>query len=211
MSNDYYSGSIEHILAELERIDLLVRAQVSRARSLQETDSEFQGLYISEKEVDALLEQSAGMPRWAAAPLPLSLDQIRAAVERMAADIARRKAGSSQRKINLRLEELTRVFKLDPFEIDTLLIGLAPEIDLRYERLYAYLHDDVTKKRPSVDLVLNLLSPSFKAKQVARRYFADESALRKYHLLHLFDFYCSQAHRIQGCILKQRNGSLLLH
>lgn len=187
MSNDYYCGSIEHILAELERIDLLVRAQVSRARSLQETDSEFQGLYISEKEVDALLEQSAGMPRWAEAPLPLSLDQVRAAVERMAADIDRRKAGSSQRKINLRFEELTHVFKLDPFEVDTLLIGLAPEIDLRYERLYAYLHDDVTKKRPSVDLVLNLLSPSFKAKQVARRYFADESALRKYHLLHLFD------------------------
>ena len=38
-----------------------------------------------------------------------------------------------------------------------LLIALAPEIDPRYERLYAYLQDDVTRKRPSIDLTLNLL------------------------------------------------------
>ena len=36
------------------------------------------------------------------------------------------------------------------------MIALAPEIDLRYERLYAYLHDDVSRRHPSVDLALNL-------------------------------------------------------
>ena len=49
--------------------------------------------------------------------------------------------------------------------IDVLLICLASELDLRYERLYAYLQDDVTRKQPSVDLVLNLLCPSFEAKE----------------------------------------------
>ncbi|WP_394325977.1 hypothetical protein [Methanosarcina horonobensis] len=37
-------------------------------------------------------------------------------------------------------------FSLDPFEIDILLIGLAPELDLKYEKIYSYLQNDVTKK-----------------------------------------------------------------
>ncbi|WP_143046976.1 ATP-binding protein [Amycolatopsis xylanica] len=43
-------------------------------------------------------------------------------------------------------------------ELDVLLIALAPEADLRYERLYGYLQDDVTRRRPSVHLVLELLA-----------------------------------------------------
>jgi hypothetical protein len=61
---------------------------------------------------------------------------------------------------------------LSPFEVDALLICLAPEIDLRYERLFGYLQDDVTKRRPSVDLLLNLLSPTFESKLSARQYFS---------------------------------------
>ena len=40
---------------------------------------------------------------------------------------------------------------------EALLVCLAPDVDLRYERLYAYLQDDVTRRRPTVDLVLRLL------------------------------------------------------
>ena len=32
--------------------------------------------------------------------------------------------------------------------------------DLRYERIYAYLQDDVTRRRPTVELVLNVLCES---------------------------------------------------
>jgi AAA+ superfamily predicted ATPase len=38
-----------------------------------------------------------------------------------------------------------------------LLLALAPELDLRYERLYGFLQDDVSRRRPSVDLALKLL------------------------------------------------------
>jgi hypothetical protein len=66
-----------------------------------------------------------------------------------------------------------------------LLICLAPEIDLRYERLYAYLQDDVTRKRPTVDLALNLLCFSLEAKLEARQRFTDSSPLIQRRLLHL--------------------------
>ena len=54
-----YDTSLQHILAELERIDLLVQVQVWRARQLNEADEQFQGLVITEQEVDALLAAPA--------------------------------------------------------------------------------------------------------------------------------------------------------
>ena len=38
---EHYATSLQHILAELERIDLLIRVQVWRARQVQEADEEF--------------------------------------------------------------------------------------------------------------------------------------------------------------------------
>ena len=187
MKKEYYTTSLQHILAELERIDLLIQVHVRRARQMHMADSEFQGLCISEQEIDALLKQQIGLPRWASVLSPPSRTKVRTAFDQIAADIGKRKAESARQGITLRLEELARLFRPIPFDIDVLLICLASELDLRYERLYAYLQDDVTKKRPSVDLVLNLLCPSFQDKLAARDRFSSESPLFKHYLLHLFD------------------------
>jgi hypothetical protein len=187
MKKEYYTTSLQHILAELERVDLLIQVQIRRARQVHMTDSEFQGLCISEQEIDVLLAQPLGMPRWATTTGPLTMAEVRSVLDQLAGEIAQRKAESLRQNITLRLEELAHLFRLIPFDIDVLLICLASELDLRYERLYAYLQDDVTRKRPSVDLVLNLLCPSFEAKLVARERFSSESPLLKHHLLYLFD------------------------
>jgi len=176
----------QHILAELERIDLLIRLQVRRAREQHEAD-EFQGLYISEREVDEMLDRPAGLPAWAAAPVPFGHDKVQGAFERIAAGIARYRGECTAQGITLCLDELARLFSLTAFEVDVLLVGLAPEIDLRYERLYSYLQDDVTKKRPSVDLALNLLCPSFEAKLATRGCFTPGARLVRHQLLDLFD------------------------
>ena len=87
-----YSNSVEHILAELERIDLLIRAQVWRARQVHQTDEAFQGLYISDQEIDDLMGEPAGLPRWATAPGPLAMAEVRSALDHVAHGVARRKA-----------------------------------------------------------------------------------------------------------------------
>jgi SpoVK/Ycf46/Vps4 family AAA+-type ATPase len=71
--------------------------------------------------------------------------------------------------------------------MDCLLICLAPEIDPRYERLYAYLQDDVTKRRPSVDLVLNLLCATIESKMEGRQRFLYNAPLVRHRLLQLFE------------------------
>ena len=182
-----YKTSLQHLLAELERIDLLIQIQLQRLQQLQSTDTEFQGLYISEQELEELLAKPIGAPRWAAVETSLSSDEIQTVLDQLAADLAQRQAESRKKGIKLRLESLARAFHLTSTDIDILLICLAPELDLRYESLYAYLHGDVTKKRPSVDLVLNLLCPTLEAKLEARQRLIPSAPLLKYHLLNLFD------------------------
>ncbi len=180
-----FASSLQHLLAELERIDLLIAAEVSRTRRLHADDEQFRGLYISETEIDLLLRQPAGQPRWAGtAPVPL---EHQSALDELRRRNARRGEQSVHRGVELRLERLEQIFGLDAFEIDAVLVCLAVEMDLRYEKLYAYLQDDVTKKRPSVGLVLNLLAPTIEAGFDARRYFSAEAALYRHHLLTLFD------------------------
>lgn len=183
-----YRSSLDYLLAELERIDLLIRLRVWRTRQVHQADEAFQGLYISEEEIDGLLAGPAGLPRWAAAETdPLAQPEARAALAGLEEAIAERRAGSLRQGVTLRLPELERLFGLSPLERDALLVCLAPEIDLRYERLFAYLQDDVTKKRPSVDLVLSLVCPDLPAKLAARASFGATAPLIRHRLLELFD------------------------
>ncbi len=172
------------LLNELERIDLLIQVQVERVRQTFQKDDEFRGLYISEQQVDVLLANPAGLPSWATLPHHPAVAE---ALDRVAREIAERKAASRHRGVELRLDELARRFALTPFDVDALLVTLAPEIDLRYEKLFAYLQDDVTKRRPSVDLVLNLLCPTFADKLAARSRFLATAPLLRHRLVEMFD------------------------
>jgi ATPase family associated with various cellular activities (AAA) len=62
--------------------------------------------------------------------------------------------------------------RLTDQELDVILIALAPDADLRYERLYGYLQDDVTRRRPTVNLTLDLVSTTPEQKLAARALFA---------------------------------------
>lgn len=187
MQTKYFTTSLEHILAELERIDLLIQAQIMRCRQRYQVDDNFLRLGIEEQKEDEPLMPSCGISRRSIAPDSLSKIDIRTALDHMAEDIWFHKADSKRRGIRLRLDEIEELFNLNPLERDIFLICLAPEFDLLYERLYAYLQDDVAKNRPSMDLVSNLLGHSLSAKLDTRKYFASEAPLCKYALLHLLD------------------------
>ena len=177
-----FADSRQHLLAEIERIDLLIEAQVARARQIHRND-EFQGLYISEQEVDALVAQPIGLPRWATQSTVIADPDVSSVHTQLRERIENRKRASLKNGISLRLVSLADRFSLNPFDVDVLLICLASEIDLRYERLYAYLQDDVTKKRPSVDLALNLLSRNFAEKLDVRSRFEATAPLLRHDLI----------------------------
>ncbi|APR87712.1 Cell division protein FtsH [Minicystis rosea] len=181
--DEAYASSLEHVLDELARIDLLVRIQVARARA--GSDDPLRGLSISDAEIDALLGRSLGQPHWASVPLPPALADAYALVAEHAGAIERRRVESLRRGVPLRLSRLATSFQLTRFDLDVLVLALAPEIDLRYERLFAYLNDDVTRRRPTVDAVLSLLCPSLEARMAARARFASEAPLIRNGLVHV--------------------------
>jgi AAA+ superfamily predicted ATPase len=158
---------------------------VSRARAQGlDPDDEFRGLYISEGQVDALLDYEVGQNLWSNTNgRPDESDEWPEMINQARDHWQSRTEVSRSAGIVLPLDGITQRFGLDSTEIDILLITLAPEIDPRYERLFAYLQDDVTKKRPSVDLILNLLTSSFENKLRLRHLFTDEGKLIKSRLL----------------------------
>jgi hypothetical protein len=83
------------------------------------------------------------------APDPTFIEQLRA-VE-ADADVAEA-AGA-----DVRLRRLVRSFDLQPLDVELLLVALAPDLDPRFERLYGYLHDDVSRRRASIGLALELV------------------------------------------------------
>ncbi|MGQ5227560.1 ATP-binding protein [Streptomyces sp. yara] len=54
------------------------------------------------------------------------------------------------------LDGLARRFGLSELDLDLLLLTVAPDLDARFERLYGYLNDDLTRRRPTVGLALEL-------------------------------------------------------
>ncbi|NEC64194.1 ATP-binding protein, partial [Streptomyces sp. SID9727] len=55
-----------------------------------------------------------------------------------------------------RIAELAGRFGLTGPDVDLLLVALAPDIDARFERLYGYLNDDLTRRRATIGLALEL-------------------------------------------------------
>jgi len=80
---------------------------------------------------------------------------------------------------------LQQAFELSDFDLWLLLVALAPELDLRYERLYGFLQDDISRRRPSVDLALNLLCHSAEQKLVKRAHFEPRAPLIRRRLIRL--------------------------
>ena len=137
--------SLIHVLRRLELVEARVRAAVARRRATDpETDDRFRGLYISQVHVDRLLAEKSG-PAAPDAGAAKVRDEIEAA-----ADAAEREGA------DLRLRRLARSFRLDDIDIELLLIAMAPDVDARFERLYGYLQDDVSRRRASVGLGLEL-------------------------------------------------------
>jgi hypothetical protein len=81
------------------------------------------------------------------------------------------------------LVQLSAVFQLSRVEELCLLLCLAPEIDARYSRVYAFLQDDVTRKQPSVELALRLFSETPEESVQNRSLFSSGSSLLRNRLI----------------------------
>jgi hypothetical protein len=108
-------------------------------------DDPFRGLYLGEEAVDRLLDPHADPD--------IDDGAARAAAE--AAATAAEESGTV-----IRLREMARTAGLTELDCDLLVICLLPDLDSRFERLYGYLNDDVSRRRATIDLALTLAGVS---------------------------------------------------
>jgi hypothetical protein len=179
--------SLLHLQCELTRVDLLLRREVMRWQLAGQDPADcFRGLYISDADADSLLERPFGT-NWG---YNLELDPSEEFSFHQALDLAAQQSQAitemaQEQGVPLRLSHLAREFELDSFDLDVLLICLAPALDLRYERLYGYLQDDVTRKRPGVSLVLDLLCEPGLERFALWSHFSPDAPLFKHCLIEL--------------------------
>jgi ATP-dependent 26S proteasome regulatory subunit len=177
--------SLQHLRAELTRVDVLIRREVRRWQLAgQDSSDDFRGLYLSDDQALSLVTRPFGTSWGHLAALAPEEEHAFAAAQAEATQQAETLAEMARQQGHpTRLERLATTFGLERFELDAFLICLAPSLDLRYERIYGYLQDDVTRKHPSVNLVLDLLcTPGLERLRVLS-HFADAAPLFKYRLL----------------------------
>jgi len=186
-----FATSWSHLADELRCLDLRLRKQVLRQSRAVSSDplTPFKGLVITQAEVGELLAQ----PQDPTAGNGLGLSdgaeeqKLAQSLDEFQNEIQNRRAASLEAGIPLSLARLAQLFGLSRLEEQCLIICLAPELEHKYEKLYAYLQDDVTRRKPSVDLILNLLCESLPEKLGARAVLEPGAALLRAKLLQVTD------------------------
>ena len=139
--------SMRYLLGRAMLVEERIRTLVAHRRGHDPApDDPFRGLYLSDELVDALLANSP--------PPPEASSQGRCALEERADAV-------EADGVELRLRALARSASLSEQDVEFLVISLLPDLDSRFERLYGYLNDDVTRRLATVGLALELadLSP----------------------------------------------------
>ncbi|MGC5033636.1 ATP-binding protein [Micromonospora sp. DT229] len=120
-----------------ERLGLVAarvaRLVADRRRDDPQPDDPFRGLYLAPDDIDRLMARSSG---------PETVDPAGEWADG---------AGTESR-----LRRLAAAFALTGLDVEVLLVALLPDVDARYERLYGYLNDDVSRRRATVGLALEL-------------------------------------------------------
>ncbi|MFJ8845558.1 ATP-binding protein [Streptomyces cyaneofuscatus] len=127
---------VEVLWERLARVEERVRHAVAARRATDpEPDDPYRGQYLTPDAVERILES-----RDAFAPVPSYGPEQPSYVT----------------EPDSRLAGLARSFGLVELDVELLLVAMAPDIDARFERLYGYLNDDLTRRRPAIGLALEL-------------------------------------------------------
>ena len=186
-----YDDPTQHVEEELKRLAALIqfRALLLKKAGQIDEDNRFRGLLLKDGELERLLKQAtakAGTPE-----NDPELARKRRELDSISRQLRLREAAtlwSRARKgggCHLPLLSVTRTFRLHPFQYNALILALAPEVDLSFQRMYSHLLNDVTRKRPTVNLALDLFAPDSGARRAGRTAFQPDSALIRYNLLEL--------------------------
>lgn len=154
--------ALEHLVLRLRPLHRALRAAVHRQTVAAERllRPDVSPLCVTPDQVETLLGDADGLAGWSGEAAPLTPDE--------AAEQERLRSRAAAAGEDLPLGRLSRHLRLGFFEEEALLLCAAPEIDRSYERIYAYVLDDLNRRFPCVELLASLTAASL-AERLARR------------------------------------------
>lgn len=185
MEINAFTSHIDHLRAELSWLNLIIQAMVKRLRNncFYEKASGFAGLFISDEEVDSVLNNLNNSGTANRNPEDEYTDRLIRTAAAMRATIDERLNKSVQEQVFIPFAQLRQVFRLNEFERQVFTACLAPQIDFRYARLFAYLQNNMALNYPTIDLLLMMFCHEFEERIANQRSFFTNSLLFKYRLL----------------------------
>jgi hypothetical protein len=169
----------------LEWLDTRLEGEVRRFQLAgQDPSDRFRGLRISDADALELSRRAPGTTWSTGMALPQDDEKRLQFIQAEALNKMKTfEAHADELGMTIRLKSLIPIFGLTDFEWWAFIICLAPSLDLRYERIYGYLQDDVTLTLASTNLILNLLLPEGLTRLEFLSKFEQPAPLRVFHLL----------------------------
>jgi SpoVK/Ycf46/Vps4 family AAA+-type ATPase len=196
-----FQVQLELLKTALALLDYRLRQTVTQFRERRsESFDQFRGLYVSDRQVDSILAKNGnGLLRVQKVTVNSTERQQNfsgaGALAEESTPLWRRQWLDWLAKIEAErrngrpfpFSDLVHEFNLSSVEAFVILLTLAPELSLHYKRLFAYLHDDVRRTCPSVDLALDLWCHTVAENVQLRSVFQKRSRLIKSRLLLRFN------------------------
>jgi hypothetical protein len=151
-----YADSKQHLEDMLALLELRIKRQMAVLNIANPNAAkfdEFSGMYVSEEEIHAYLDPKTKPADTRQVYNHKTVKALTREIERRREEIDQRVNAALEQEIPLRLVLLKERFQLTQTQIDILLCCLAPDIDMRFERYFAYLQNDVSRKRPGIQLL----------------------------------------------------------
>ena len=177
-----FANATEHLYGRLELLELRLRRQVLRLRAAHQLiENDFRGIYLPDEHIDAILlnQINSAEPVYADQRIDVYNQQI----TQLQTTLCECERLSLQEGVKLPLLQLRDWFSLSSFELDLLVMCIAPELELHYQTLYAYIQNDVNKKLPTPDLALKLHTNKITERIFHQTDFSFERPLIKYQLI----------------------------
>ncbi len=178
--------NLDVLTLSVQRIRLLLHRRILWLRQQWQEDplTEYRGLVVSDERADTLLSPHADDEAafYASDPEVTEIDQRIRDVEAGLADL---RSQSADRPAAL--DELAELFGLSEFAVNTVLLGVGPEVDPELEPLYAYAQDDATRRHATPNLALALFCPDREDRLRALDALTPDAPLRRYRLLDVED------------------------
>jgi hypothetical protein len=208
---EWRAGNFRYLTAEMDRLRLLLRRRILRLRKhwRRDQNNNYLGWAITDHEADILLiasDKQAEADFYNTDPQAQELGVMLAA---NAAEIVSLRQEMNETGMPVALDILASRFDLSSFERDLILLCLAPELDPAFERLYAYVQDDATRKHATPHLATSL-SDSLDAFGLVRNGLMPRSPLRRWRLILMEGSDSSAASSVRALRLDDRIVDYLL-